>query len=71
MQENQQWPQSIETAPDDGTLILTDVGIARYFHQDAMPGLRAISGWYTQKMDGMSYGLKPALWQPLPDFVKL
>ncbi len=69
MKKNQDWPQSIKTAPKDGTFILTDVGIAMFFHQDAMPGMGEISGWYTQKFEGASYGLNPKSWQPLPGFI--
>lgn len=65
----EQWPQPIETAPKNETYVLTDVGIAKFFHQDAKHGLMEMNEWVSPSLGGSRAFLEPTLWQPLPDFV--
>lgn len=68
--------QPIDTAPKDGSAILTDAGIVRYMDQ-AHWGSPVKSGvWaacdthgsvYTSPSDDM-YEEQPTVWVPLPDF---
>lgn len=66
-------PQPIETAPRDGTPILTDRGILRWAHY------RRDWEFCTPTSDELcqdngSYvplaGFRPTLWEPLPDWMQ-
>lgn len=61
-------PQPIETAPRDGTPILTDEGIALCYgsrwHACTTGGNGFINPF------GGHYFLEPKLWQPLPDWMR-
>ena len=67
-----QW-QPIETAPEDGTVVL---GYCPY--DDKYPNMSSIypirfngrkyaEGWYSQTTDGDDDGVEPTHWMPLPD----
>lgn len=67
-------PQPIDTAPKDGTLILTDMGFARW-----SPYWNSGLYWYECDSGGDilrdEYGtprgeICPALWCPLPEWMK-
>ena len=67
-------PQPIATAPQNGTVILTNDGPARYV---TGPGMWAPPGWYVCSPQGdvfecADHGFTPcfpALWVPLPDWM--
>lgn len=62
-------PQPIETAPRDGTIILTDVGVC----QPSRNGWTActVDGWdLCNSSEQNASKQNPTLWQPLPDWMK-
>lgn len=67
-------PQPIETAPKDGTPILTDVGIVRSPYPKQQ---RKRVVWYFCDSrgdeftdEGYECEASPTLWEPLPDWMK-
>jgi hypothetical protein len=76
MEQNE--PQPIESAPRDGTVILTNDGVATYVDPKNW-GSPVTKGWYTCTTQGdipscadygMSIsGISPTHWMPLPDWM--
>jgi len=66
-------PQPIETAPKDGTAILTDCGVARFSHYTGrQPQWSQCDGGgddFRCADEGYFY-CQPRLWTPLPQWVK-
>jgi len=71
-------PQPIETAPKDGTTILTDCGFARYLDQRHYWGSPVKDGtWVECRPDGDVYRCadegnwycNPKLWIPVPAWI--
>jgi len=66
-------PQPIETAPKDGTVILTDSGVALW-NGSRWPRASWIAcdpqGASYECEDYGSFALEPTLWTPLPDWMK-
>jgi hypothetical protein len=69
-------PQSIDTAPRDGTVILTDTGFARYVDH-LVWGSPVRNGWvncdpfggiYACADEGWYYS-SPKLWVPVPEWI--
>jgi hypothetical protein len=68
-------PQPIETAPKDGTVILTDVGIVRWLclYGYCRPNnwvMCAPCGHCPECADNGYFIEEPTLWTPLPDWMK-
>jgi hypothetical protein len=70
-------PNPIDTAPRDGTVILTDDGFALYM-DSKLWGSPVNSGWVSCFPDGKvfdcadngSYYCSPKLWEPVPEWCK-
>lgn len=70
-------PQPIETAPTDGTIILTDQGVAMYIDRRFW-GSPTKDGWALCDRSGNAYDcadngtyyLDPEVWVPLPRWMK-
>ena len=71
-------PQSIETAPKDGTVILTDQGLALYLDQRRWASPVSHGKWACcdpygnifECADNGDYLCEPSLWMPLPDWIR-
>ncbi len=71
-------PQPIETAPKDGTVILTDEGFVLYLDQkrwgSPVPhGKWALcdpGGYVFECADNGPFLCNPKLWEPVPDWCK-
>lgn len=70
-------PQPIESAPRDGTVILTDRGFARYVDQRHW-GSPVENGWVECSPDGSIYECadngewycSPKIWTPVPTWIQ-
>lgn len=72
-------PEIIATAPQDGTVILTDQGFALYHApQPGDWGFRGKIGWYpcspgghinVDSDEGMDEPVDPKLWVPVPKWI--
>ena len=71
-------PQPIATAPTDGTVILTDVGIAYHGEPESWDKRLRKASWFACDVWGDAYlsgseseiSVFPTLWTPLPDWMK-
>jgi hypothetical protein len=66
-------PQPIETAPKDGTVILTDAGFCLYDKDCYGVGKWFLCSQWGTIIDDTTWGpcqALPKLWTPVPDWIK-